>query len=60
MNLNRKEAEAGIEEVAAKLSLLSGAPRFVFIGGGSVPLHATVPRPEEQYRRTKALMLSSV
>jgi predicted nucleotidyltransferase len=53
MNLTRKEAEAGIGKVASKLECLSGAPRFVFIGGGSVPLHVTVQRREEEYRRTK-------
>jgi predicted nucleotidyltransferase len=53
MNLGRKEAEAGIEKVAARLQSVAGTPRFVFIGGGSVPLHVTVERPEREYRRTK-------
>jgi predicted nucleotidyltransferase len=53
MNLGRKEAEAGIERVAARLQRLADTPRFVFIGGGSVPLHVTVERPEREYRRTK-------
>jgi predicted nucleotidyltransferase len=53
MNLTPKEAELGIEKVAALLRQLKGSPRFVFIGGGSVPLHVTVRRKEAEYRATK-------
>jgi predicted nucleotidyltransferase len=53
MNLTRKETELGIEKVAAQLRRLEGPPRFVFIGGGSVPLLVTVERREVEYRATK-------
>lgn len=53
MTLGRAEAEEGLAKVAGKLRQLDGLPRFVFIGGASVPLLATVQRPELEYRRTK-------
>ncbi|MEZ0274847.1 MAG: hypothetical protein ACAH88_08070 [Roseimicrobium sp.] len=53
MNLTRKEAELGMERVAASLRQLEGSPRFVFIGGSSVPLHVTAQRREAEYRATK-------
>lgn len=53
MALNASQASAATELVAAKLQQLNGRPRFVFIGGGSVPLHLTEPRSADEMRPTK-------
>jgi predicted nucleotidyltransferase len=53
MSLDPSQAERATQLVAERLQKLSGSPRFVFIGGGTVPLHLTLLRSPEEMRPTK-------
>jgi predicted nucleotidyltransferase len=53
MGLTASQAEVATELVAVKLQKLKGSPRFVFIGGGTVPLHLTELRSPDELRPTK-------
>lgn len=55
MSLDPSQAEKATELVAGRLRKLKGGPRFVFIGGGTVPLHLTPLRSPDEMRPTKGI-----